>query len=82
MIIGIDGNEANITNRVGIGQFALQMLIHIHDKDDKNTFIIYLKNPPLPDMPQASAHWQYQVFGPKKFWTRFALPLHLCLDEN
>ena len=82
MIIGIDGNEANITNRVGIGQFALQMLIHIHDKDDKNTFIIYLKNPPLPDMPQASAHWQYQVFGPKKFWTRFALPLHLLFGRK
>jgi len=26
MIIGIDGNEANIENRVGVGQYAFNLL--------------------------------------------------------
>jgi len=27
MIIGIDGNEANVGNRVGIGEYAYQLLL-------------------------------------------------------
>ena len=26
MLIGIDGNEANVTHKVGIGQYALEVL--------------------------------------------------------
>jgi len=77
MIIGIDGNEANITNRVGTGQYAFQILKHLHRLDKKNQYIVYLKKPPLPDLPPSNQNWHYHVFGPKKLWTRLALPLHL-----
>lgn len=77
MLIGIDGNEANITNRVGSGQYALQVLKHLHRLDKKNQYIIYLKKPPLSDLPPAGKNWQYHVFGLQKLWTRLALPLHL-----
>ena len=80
MYIGIDGNEANLPTRVGVGQFAYNLLTHLFQLDKANTYYIYLKQPPLPDMPKAGNHWHYRVFGPTKLWTKFALPFHLYTD--
>ena len=77
MIIGIDGNEANVKNRLGVGQYAFQILKHLYRLDKKNQYIIYLKKSPLPNLPKPYQNWNYHVFGPQKLWTRFALPLHL-----
>ena len=45
--------------------------------DSKNSYFIYLKEPPLNDLPKERAGWQYKVVGPKKFWTQLGLPLKL-----
>ena len=78
MIIGIDGNEANNPHRVGIGQYAFEIIKKLYQLDTNNSYLIFLKSPLLPDMPPASTRWQYIIFGPQKFWTRFALPLKLA----
>ena len=82
MFIGIDGNEANINSRVGVGQYAYHLLLSLHRLNHKHTFHIYLKSPPLPDMPPANPKWQYHIFGPTKLWTKIALPLHLYLRSD
>lgn len=82
MIIGIDGNEANIKNRVGVGQYAFNVLKNIYSLDSKNKYIIYLKDQPLPDLPKSRPNWQYEVFGPKKLWTQIALPFHLFTQSK
>ncbi len=82
MLIGIDGNEANLKRRVGSGQFAYNLLVSLHKVDKKNKYIIYLKDEPLADMPSAKDNWQYFVFGPDKFWTLFALPLRLITQDD
>ena len=81
MIIGIDGNEANIPNKVGVGQYAFQVLHHLYQLDSKNSYIIYLKNPPSDDLPKPRKNWQYKFFGPSKLWTRIALPVHLFTQK-
>jgi len=40
-----------------------------------------LKEKPLQDLPEETKGWRYRVFGPKKFWTQFALPLNLYLKR-
>ena len=77
MKIGIDGNEANIINRVGSGQYGFELLRHLVKIETSHQFVIYLKTPPLTDLPKERANWRYCVFGPKKFWTQIALPLNL-----
>jgi glycosyltransferase involved in cell wall biosynthesis len=77
MIIGIDGNEANTKIRVGVGQYAFNLLLELNRQNIDDNYLIYLKNPPLPDFPPESGHWHYLVFGPKLLWTKIALPLHL-----
>lgn len=112
MLIGIDGNEANVRNRVGSGQYAFELLHQFSRLDNYPSslsvklgvnssrevmssrseaigssssrqartiyrFIIYLKESPLPDLPAESENFRYKIFGPKKFWTQFALPIRL-----
>lgn len=79
MIIGIDGNEANVERRVGANQYAFELLHALHDlpESKKQQFVIYLRASPLPDLPQISTWWKYKVFGPKRFWTQVALPVAL-----
>lgn len=82
MIIGIDGNEANVKNRVGVGQYAFNLITQLNKIDTNNQYIIYLKNRPLSDLPKPSRNWQYRVFGPSKLWTRIALPLKLYTQKE
>jgi len=82
MLIGIDGNEANSPNKVGVGQYALNLLNHLHQLDKTNQYLIYLKDSPSKELPPESLNWQYKIFGPQKLWTRFALPLKLFTQKE
>ena len=80
MIIGIDGNEANVGKRVGIGEYAFELLQEFEKFTNEDLqFTIYLKSEPLSHLPKEREGWQYKVIGPKKLWTRFALPLNLFI---
>jgi glycosyltransferase involved in cell wall biosynthesis len=83
MLIGVDGNEANVKQRVGIGQFAYQVLKQFYQKDFGHTYQIYLKNNPqaLTALPSKKS-WHYKVVGPKPLWTQFALPINLFCETN
>ncbi len=81
MIIGLDGNEANVKNRVGSGQYAFAML-HEFSKIKNKSFVVYLKSKPESDLPQESETFGYKMFGPKKLWTQFALPLKLTFHSK
>jgi len=82
MIIGIDGNEANQQTRVGVGQFAFEVIKHLYLLDKKNQYRIYLKDKPLSDLPEERESWQYVVFGPKFAWTQWRLPLKLWVERT
>ncbi len=84
MIIGIDGNEANVERRVGSNQYAFELLHALHDLKEaqKHQWMIYLRDTPLPDMPQKTSWWKYKVFGPKRLWTQFALPFALFFGKR
>lgn len=81
MLIGVDGNEANVERRVGSGQFAFE-LIREFSQNKKHKFLIYLKEKPKTDFPRESENFKYLIFGPKKFWTQFALPAKLFFGKK
>jgi len=82
MNIGIDGNEANIKNRVGSGQYSFRILKELQKHNIKHNFTIYLKSKPRSDMPKPNKNWQYKIIGPKPLWTKLALPLNLTFAPN
>lgn len=78
MIIGIDGNEANAEIRVGIGEYAYQVLMHLSKfKVQSSEFRVYLKDAPRKDLPEESKRWQYRIVKPEKLWTQIGLPFDL-----
>ncbi len=81
MIIGIDGNEANVERKVGISEYAFELLHQFYRfKINDFKFIIYLKYKPREDFPEEREGWEYKVIGPKNLWTQIALPLALFND--
>lgn len=81
MIIAIDGYEANVENRVGIGRYAFEILSHIYRLRPKHVFRIYLPTVPLPDMPKETSWWRYRIAKPKTLWTFFGLPSAIMNDK-
>ena len=80
MTIGIDGNEANIQNRVGSGEYCFELLRNL-DLLQEDKIFVYLKERVVPDLPKSSKNLSYRVFGPRIFWTQFALPLNLYFKK-
>lgn len=84
MIIGIDGNEANTTKRVGINEYAFQLLTCLEKLPEakQHEFIIYLKDEPLSTLPKERAGWRYKVLKGGGLWILKTLMPHLLLSKN
>ncbi|MEK7071285.1 MAG: glycosyltransferase family 1 protein [Patescibacteria group bacterium] len=83
MTIGIDGNEANVENLVGVSVYTHKLLIEFQKKSDANNrFVIYLKNAPLPHLPNETEYFRYQVVWPSLLWSQIPLPIHLFLHNK
>lgn len=72
MIIGIDGNEANIAKRVGVNTYAFEILKNLSKLQDewksRDKLIIYLKEKPLADMPEETANFKYKIISGGGMW--------------
>jgi glycosyltransferase involved in cell wall biosynthesis len=82
--IAIDGNEANVSSRVGSNVYAFEIIKSLHtlvrNKSVKVT--ILLSTPPIKELPKENKKWKYKVITPQKFWTQWALPIHLFLHSD
>jgi len=80
MTIGIDGNEANVACKVGVSVYTSNLLHYFKSQSGENLqFIIYLRKPPLPDMPASSSFFKYEIVWGPLLWSQFFLPFHLWL---
>lgn len=78
--IAVDGNEANVINRVGSNVYAHEILtaLELKTRNDPTIAVtVLLAQPPISSLPPERNGWKYQLVRPKKFWTQWALPLHL-----
>lgn len=78
--IGIDGNEANVERRVGISEYAKELITFFANpalRPPTVKFTVYLKDIPLPDFPLPSEWWRYKIIRPRPLWTQFGLPVNL-----
>lgn len=79
MKIAIDGNEANIVERVGVNQYAAGLLSALErlPRAQKHEWTIYLKENPLAHMPKERAGWSYKILPGGSFWVLRKLMLFL-----
>ena len=81
MNIGIDGYEANVASRVGIGQYAFEILNHLYPLTQKHNVTVFLPDAPRTGFPPERANWHYRVAGPSKLWTFIGLPLAMAREH-
>ncbi|MBT4124742.1 MAG: glycosyltransferase family 4 protein [Candidatus Pacebacteria bacterium] len=80
-----DANEANVLNRVGSNVYAFEILKQLHASTKKRTdlkWTVLLAQPPVKDFPKENNSWKYKIVTPRKFWTQWALPLHLFKNKR
>jgi len=86
MRIAIDGNEANVSNRVGVHQYAFEILSNLYRINEratnKNQYTIYLKSDPLHDLPVANKWWRYETLRGGKVWILSKLMPHLLKRKD
>ncbi len=84
--IGIDGNEANVKEKVGVHQVAYEMLRNIHklrkEWEGKLNFVIYLKENPRKELPEETDDWKYKVMPSRDMWISTRLTPHLIFTKN
>ena len=72
MIIGIDGNEANVKQRVGVNTYAWEVLKNLRKLQDiksgEHSLIVYLRDKPLRDMPKETQNFKYKIIPGGNFW--------------
>jgi glycosyltransferase involved in cell wall biosynthesis len=86
MIIGIDGNEANIKNRVGVNTYAFELLWGLWKLQDEwkinHKLIVYLKEKPLSDMPEETANFRYKIIPGGGMWILTKLTPLLIFNKD
>lgn len=72
MLIGIDGNEANVIDRVGVNKYAYEIINNLKKLQENNEnphdLIVYLKNKPVADMPSESKKFRYKIIPGEGLW--------------
>jgi glycosyltransferase involved in cell wall biosynthesis len=85
MIIGIDGNEANVVQRVGVNTYAFELLHSLAKLqemgENPHQLIVYLKNKPLPDMPKEMQNFKYKIIPGSGNWIVTKLTPNLFVDS-
>lgn len=78
MNIGLNGNEANVSHRVGSGQYAYELICNLAKVVSPGTKLsVYLQDQPMVDFPKPSLNFDYEVLLPQKLWTMTRLQLAL-----
>ncbi len=78
MIIGVDGNEANVIERVGVSVYTLRLLEYFAKVANKNvSFVVFLKRAPNADLPKENPYFAYQVVAGSFLWSQTFLPFEL-----
>jgi len=83
--LAIDGNEANILNRVGSNVYAYEIIKAIYklvNQDQRFLVTVLLRQPPLAHLPAENERWHYQVIGPRRLWVYWSLSKHLDANPN
>jgi glycosyltransferase involved in cell wall biosynthesis len=85
MIVGIDGNEANVEKRVGVNTYAYELLKNLwklqDEWKDKHKLIVYLKENPREDMPKESEYFKYKVIKGRGMWILTRLMPNLLFNK-
>jgi hypothetical protein len=72
MIIGIDGNDANVAQMVGVSVYTHNLLSYFQKKATADVqFKVFLRNPPLSSMPAETDFLNIRLFHQNRYGRRY-----------
>jgi glycosyltransferase involved in cell wall biosynthesis len=78
MIIGVDGNEANVEKKVGVSVYTLKLLEYFQENASADTqFEIFLREKPGISLPKETKYFRYSIVEGKILWSQIFLPYYL-----
>lgn len=83
MIIGIDGNEANVTSPVGVSVYTRALLERFRAQSTPQLqFEVYLRSSPLDALPHETENFRYILIRPSFLWSRVAAPYYFATHKH
>src|SRR3990167_10065171 len=86
MLIGFDGNEANVKERVGVNQYAFDIfwaIYRLREKGEiKHNLIVFLQNLPLADLPKETDFLCYKILAGGPVWNVTRLTPYLIFAKD
>lgn len=83
MIIGIDGNEANVKKQVGVSVYTSNLLSYFQKQAHTDLrFIVYLREKPKSSMPPETDFFKYRIVSGIFLWSQLFLPLYLQMHRE
>jgi glycosyltransferase involved in cell wall biosynthesis len=79
MIIGIEGERANLPNPTGVEKYASELIKNLAVLDTKNEYRLYFRTPPLEKFKQLPKNFVTKLIPFPKFWTQTRLALELLI---
>ncbi|NTU47135.1 glycosyltransferase family 4 protein [Candidatus Roizmanbacteria bacterium] len=83
MQIGIDGNNANVVEQVGVSVYTRNLLAYFQkNASSELQFKVFLKQKPLAALPPATNNFSYEVVPGPVAWSTIFLPLRLFFRRD
>lgn len=83
MIIGVDGNEANVNEQVGVSVYTSNLLKYFHEVSSPQVqFRIFLRKKPRSHLPLENDNYRYEIVPGTFLWSQVFLPLRLYLKRE
>jgi glycosyltransferase involved in cell wall biosynthesis len=83
MIIGIDGNEANVEKKVGVSVYTQKLLEYFSSVANQDTqFIVYLQNIKREELPEENKFYKYKIVKGPFLWSQLFLPIELFFNKK
>lgn len=81
-LILVDGNEANVTETVGVSVYTLELLHEFKKYATHDIrFCVYLRKPPQYHLPKENQYFRYKIVWGPFLWLKIFLPLQLAIDH-
>jgi glycosyltransferase involved in cell wall biosynthesis len=86
MYIGIDANEANVKDRVGVNQYAFEILWGLYRLNKKLKskvyYQLYLRSDPIEELPREDPYWKYIIIRGGKLWVLSRLAPRIAFNNK
>ncbi len=80
MVIGIEAERANSTQKTGVEHYAKQLILHLSTIDLQNQYILYLRTKPEAWLLNLPKNFRLKVMPFPIFWTQVRLSVEMLFS--